>query len=247
MIELIIFDLDGTLWRGNDPISGTPEALNSLRQKAVQIRFLTNNSSVSSLDVAEKLRSMGFIADPGEVMCSGPYAADVCRSRGIDQVYVIGGLGLERSFGDFRAPDANADAVVVGIDREFTYDKCNQALQYILRGAAFIATNRDATYPMEQGRIVPGAGAIVASIEAASGVEAEVLGKPNPGMILEILEKAGVIPGNCLVVGDRLDTDIKAGWAAGCQTALVLTGATMDPIPGVVTAVSVPDLLSRLP
>ncbi|MBL8059468.1 MAG: HAD-IIA family hydrolase [Chthonomonas sp.] len=244
MIRLVIFDLDGTLWRGNEPIQGAAESLSELRRKSVQIRFLTNNSSISSEEVARKLTGMGFEANRHEVMGSGPFSAQVCQSRGMRSVYVVGGPALEREFSSFDKAGADADAVVVGIDRGFTYDKCSRALQLIRRGARFIATNRDATYPLEGGRVEPGAGAIVAAIEAASGVAPEVLGKPNPAMINQLLDEAGVEPGDCLVVGDRMETDIAAGQAAGCQTALVLTGATIDPVSGVRVAVSVPDLLS---
>src|SRR2546423_12280512 len=114
--------------------------------------------------------------------------------------------------------------VLSGWDRQFTYTKLAHAQQYIQRGAVFIATNRDATYPDSGGRTLPGSGALVAALETCSGVIPLVIGKPEPYTLELILRRAGARPDECLVIGDRLDTDIAIGKAVGTRTALVLTG-----------------------
>ncbi|MBI1756886.1 MAG: HAD-IIA family hydrolase [Fimbriimonas ginsengisoli] len=127
---------------------------------------------------------------------------------------------------------AQPDAVVVGICRSLSYDLLDQAMNLILRGALFVATNRDATYPLEDGCLSPGAGAIVAALEACTGVSPVVVGKPEPTLILQLLEEIGVEPEAALVVGDRVETDLEAGRRAGCDTHLVLTGVTTEPHAG---------------
>lgn len=240
MIRLAIFDLDGTLWRGDEAIVGAAEAVNELRSRGIAVRFMTNNSAATVEWVSTKLDRMGFIARSEEIVAVGAFAGRLCLERNYKSAFVVGEAPLHEMFAAFAAPGLDADVVVAGIDRDFTYAKCNAALQYIRRGAHFLATNRDATYPVENGVLQPGAGAIVAAIEAASGVSPEIVGKPSPAMIYALLD--GIKPEDCLVVGDRLDTDIAAGTNAGCQTCLVLTGATLDPVPGLRTVISVADL-----
>jgi 4-nitrophenyl phosphatase len=130
-------------------------------------------------------------------------------------------------------PADEADAVLVGICRGLTYDRLDSASALARDGALLLATNRDATYPVESGREQPGAGAIVAAVEAASGREATVLGKPAPALAIEAMQSFGASPAETLVVGDRLDTDIACARAAGCAALLVLTGVTAAAPPGV--------------
>jgi 4-nitrophenyl phosphatase len=118
--------------------------------------------------------------------------------------------------------------VVVGICRTLTYEMIAQAADLIRAGAPFIATNTDATYPMAGGRLQPGAGAVVAAIQTAAGREPEVLGKPAPAMLLAAMKEAAVEPASTLMVGDRYETDIHCGQAAGCDTWLVTTGVVRD-------------------
>src|SRR5207247_84149 len=119
--------------------------------------------------------------------------------------------------------DEPIDYVVCGWDRQFTYAKMTNAHLAIARGAQFIATNRDATYPDSGGRTLPGSGAIVASIETCSGVTPRVIGKPEPYTLELILQMSGYTPDQCVVIGDRLDTDIAIGNRVGAKTVLVLT------------------------
>lgn len=252
MIRLVIFDLDGTLYRGNEPIAGAIEAVQRLRDSGILVRFLTNNSALTHAQIAERLCKIGFRADANEVAGTGPYAAEVCRKRGLEKPFVVGEPGLHQAFAEQGyeplLTGERADVVVVGVCRQFTYSLCDEALQHILNGATFLATNRDATYPLEGNRVQPGAGAGVAAIQAASQTEPEVLGKPSPHLVRHLIVQAEVQPHECLVIGDRVDTDIEAGRAAGCETLLVLSGATtMAPeyVPSIYSVADLPALLSE--
>lgn len=225
--RLYIFDLDGTLFRGEEPIPGAVEAVLRLRETGAGIRYLTNNSSQTRSFYAEKLVRMGFQAYPEEVYSSATGTAVHLNERGLKSAFVVGEPGLKQTLTEssIEVTDSNPHAVVVGICKSFTYDLMNQAMQHIRAGAAFVATNADPTYPMEGGRFIPGAGSVVAAVKTCSEAEPFVVGKPNPFLVELILSDAGVTPTDALVVGDRMDTDIQAGRRAGCPTLLVLTGA----------------------
>jgi HAD superfamily hydrolase (TIGR01450 family) len=255
MIRLVIFDLDGTLIRGSEAIPGAVETVLDLRSRGILVRFLTNNSGSTRAGLASKLNGLGFEVSESEVFGTAPFAASVCLDRGFRNILLIGEIGLYKSFLEVgltiplrseEVEDKKFDAVVAGICRSFAYNHINQALQAIKSGATFIATNRDRTYPIEGGREQPGAGAIIAAIEATTGITPEVLGKPNPAMILHILRETGIPATETLVVGDRIETDIEAGQTAECQTLLVLSGATTKAPKGTAFANSVSDLKAIL-
>lgn len=227
---LYIFDLDGTLFRGEEPITGASEALRRLRSEGSQIRFLTNNSSQTRETYVAKLRRLGFEAEPEEVYSSAIGTATWLRDNGFKSAFPVGEPGLTQTLeaAGIATTAATPQAVVVGICKSFTYDLLNQAMQHIRKGARFVATNTDPTYPMEGGHFVPGAGSIVASVRTCGETEPVVIGKPNPYLIELILRDAAISPSEALVVGDRMDTDIDAGKRAGCPTLLVLTGAATE-------------------
>jgi len=244
---LYIFDLDGTLYRGSQAIPGAAEALSELRRRGSAIRFLTNNSSQTPEFQASKLLGMGIEAAPSEVLTSGVGTAVYARDEGLLRAFVVGEPGLIDILGRHGVAsvgsDEPADAVIVGICRTLTYEWINQALQQILRGARFVATNPDVTYPMEGDRIVPGAGAVVAAVQTCSGVEPVVIGKPKRMLVDMTLRFAGASSRDALVVGDRYETDIVSGAAAGCDTLLVMTGVTKQAPPTQASAQSLLELL----
>jgi len=242
-----LFDLDGTLYLGSEPIPGAAETLTALRNGGAAIRFLTNNSGATAEGTACKLVGMGIGAEAGEVITSGMAAAAYLSRKGWKDLFVIGEPGLvevlqQRGFNVANADPqgrvapmelAQVDAVVCGICRSFTYGLLSAGLQAILSGAAFVATNPDATYPMEGGRLEPGAGSLVAALRTCSGVEPFVAGKPGPDMVELALADLGMRADEALLVGDRLDTDIAAANAAGVLSVLVLTGVTAEAPAGV--------------
>lgn len=228
MLSLAIFDLDGTLYRGAEPTPDAVETVRILRNRGVKVRFLTNNSGRSQQEICDKLYAMGFETELNEVYTSAMGAASYCQAKGVRTAFVIGESGLKealRAAGLVEA-ESSPDAVVAGICRQFTYNLLRDAQRHILGGARFIATNTDATYPLEQGRLEPGAGAIIAALTTCTGVNPTTIGKPEPYLIQTILDDCGLKPTEALVVGDRIETDILAGQRAGCQVHLVMCGTT---------------------
>ncbi|MHC1600842.1 MAG: HAD-IIA family hydrolase [Candidatus Nezhaarchaeales archaeon] len=229
-IKGVIVDLDGCVYVGNKPISGVPEALKELRSRGVRILFFTNNATKTPEEYLEKLMSMGIEASLNEIMTSSIIAASyIKRAYGPSRIYVVGTKALEeviKSYGH-EVVDSNSNVVVVGLDFDFNYQKLSKASREIRRGASFIATNADATIPVEND-VLPGAGSIVKAIEVASGVKPIIVGKPSRIALKEALLRLQLKPEEVLVVGDRPETDVKMGKRLKCKTALVLTGVTKE-------------------
>jgi HAD superfamily hydrolase (TIGR01457 family) len=226
--DAFLFDLDGVLYRGHEPIPGAGDAVDAIRRLGKGVAFVTNNSSRTPAMVAAHLRTAGISAEPDEVETSALTTTELLASRGLRHVYVIGEAGIRealtnRGIAALDGEPESADAVVVGWDREVDYGKLRRASLLIERGSPFVATNADASYPAPDGRW-PGAGAIVAAIETTTGVVAEVVGKPHPPILRAALRRAG--GARPLVVGDRLDTDIAGANRLGWDSLLVLTGIT---------------------
>ena len=255
--KLYIFDLDGTIYRGDQALPGAAETVAKLRAQGHAIRFLTNNSSITRAGIASKLNQLGVATEEGECYGTAPAAAEFVVNQGWRTAFVVGQPTLAQELtnsrvqvwnfdGEHFRPGAtgNPDVVLVGICLGYTYEWMSEALQCLMQGSAFVATNRDATYPLGEGRIVPGAGAIVASLVACSGREPTVIGKPEPAMIQHLIAESGFDPSQVVVVGDRMDTEIEAGKRAGCRTWLVLTGVTHELPPAQVGGSTLVDLLS---
>jgi len=234
--QLAVFDLDGTLYRGAEAVPHAPEVVSELHRRGILVRYFTNNSAAQPDATTAKLVDLGFPCEPSWVYGTGPAAAQNVKRQGLPNAYVVGEDALLDTFRAAGVQTITAEeavqgvaaAVVVGICRSFTYTMLRTAQRAIVQGAVFIATNRDATYPVEGGLEDPGAGSIVAAVATASGQEPLVIGKPSPLLVDQIITDAGVSASETLVVGDRIDTDIAAGVAAGCRTFLVLTGVTRE-------------------
>lgn len=231
-IKALILDMDGVLWHDTKPIGNLPVLFTRIQELGLKVVIATNNASKTVDAFLDKLASFSVTLEAWQIITSSLATAHALAkdypNRGL--VYVIGENGLqqalaERGFEVVTDPDAEAHpvAVVAGIDRHITYAKLRRATLDIRAGASFYGTNPDKTYPIPQG-LSPGAGSILAAIEAASDIAPIIIGKPQPAMMHMALERLGTIPSETLVVGDRLETDISAGQAAGCKTALVLSG-----------------------
>jgi HAD superfamily hydrolase (TIGR01450 family) len=226
--DAILLDLDGVLYRWPEPIAGAADAVAALREAGKRIAFLTNNSSRTPAQVAERLASVGVRADPQEVVTSALVTATVLAERGIRSAFVIGEEGLLEALGTvgIRAETgvgATPDVVVVGFDRGADYVKLRDASVLVGRGVPLVASNADASFPAPGGESWPGAGALLAVIETTTGAHGEIVGKPEAAMFERALRWAG--GQRPLVVGDRLDTDIAGAARLGWDSALVLTGA----------------------
>lgn len=232
-VRTFVFDLDGVVYRGEQALPGAVDTIETLRRLGHQVYFLTNNSTQTRTTYANKLRGMGIPVDEEHIMTSSYATALYLIEQGAEgkSAFVVGEEGIRKELeavGLRVVTEAPADYLVVGMDKSFNYDTLLRAQHAILGGAEFIATNRDTTYPLEAGLIVPGGGALVAAIEVASGVQPLVIGKPEPHTMNAILELAGCSPEEAVIVGDRLDTDVLLGKRVGSPTVLVLTGVTTE-------------------
>ena len=226
--DCILFDLDGVLYRGEQTITSAPPTMARLRELGVRVVFLTNNSSRTPRQVADKLRTHGIDADPEEVVTSALATAEMLAERGGGRAFVIGMDGVREALADagiqiVDGRSGDADLVVVGFDANATYDALKTASLLVERGARLVATNADASFPAADG-LWPGAGALLAVITTTTGVRAEIVGKPFASLFEFGLRRGG--GGRPLVVGDRLDTDIEGAIDLGWDTMLVLTGVS---------------------
>jgi glycerol 3-phosphatase-2 len=227
--DAFLFDLDGVLYRGDEPVPGASEALAALRLAGRRPAFVTNNSARTPAAVAERLRRLGIEAAADEVETSALTTAELLHRRDCRSAFVVGEEGIRealRAVGIkvLESDPPSADAVVVGWDRGADYAKLRTASILVERGAAFVGTNGDASWPAPDGTRWPGAGALLAVIATTTGARPEIVGKPNAPLYVAALARAG--GGEPLVIGDRLDTDIAGAAALGWDSLLVLTGVT---------------------
>jgi 4-nitrophenyl phosphatase len=231
MFDGLVCDLDGVVYRLDEPIPGAPEAVNELQRRGVKVLFCTNNARSTPDAFTEKLRAMGVHVEPEQILTSPIVTAEELASRGSDHkaALVVGEEGLRAALSSIgmRIVDSGvADYVVVGLDTSFDYDMLREATSTVRAGAALIGTNDDATMPVPGG-VWPGAGSILASIETAAGVKAEVMGKPH-GPMMEAAARRLRGCRHIAIVGDRPETDLAGGTARGWQTILVTSGVTSE-------------------
>jgi 4-nitrophenyl phosphatase len=209
-----------------------------LRRQGVGVMLATNNATRPASAYVAKLAGFGVEVGETEILTSSLATAAVLRERlpPGSGIFARGGPGLDDAlsgsgFQPHAAPDRPVAAVVVGLDPGLTYPKLCDACRWIRRGAEFLATNGDTTFPVED-ELLPGAGALVAAVQAATGVAPTVIGKPEPAMFRIALAALGATAADCAVVGDRLDTDILGAERAGLPAILVTSGVDAGPRPG---------------
>jgi 4-nitrophenyl phosphatase len=227
--DALVIDLDGVIYLRNDLVPRADAFIEELVRGGKGFVFLTNNSSRTREDYVEKLSGFGIDVDLDQVVTSA-YAT--CRylqeNMPGSRVYTVGEEGLRRELagcGMKVVEEEPVDVVVAGIDLHFTYEKLKRAATLIRNGARFVSTNRDATYPTEEG-LFPGAGSIVSAIQTASGKRPINIGKPNKRVFDLCLSILGARPERAASLGDRFETDILGGIKAGMGTIMVLTGVT---------------------
>lgn len=218
-----VIDLDGVVWLGDRPIAGADRAVARLREGGHRVLFLTNNSSLTLGDYRAKLAGMGIPAEDQDLLTSAQAAASlvepgttalVCAGPGVQEALAARGVAT--------VTEGGADVVVVGWHRDFNFDRMAAATSAVLAGARLIGTNDDATYPTEQG-LLPGAGAILASVRFATGATATVAGKPHQAVV-DLLAQRGEEAE--IMVGDRPSTDGLMARRLGTRFGLVLSGVT---------------------
>lgn len=231
-IRHLIVDMDGVLWRGDEPMPDLQPFFTFLREQGISFTLATNNATRAPEKFVSKLAGFGVDVPVDTILTSAlvsaAYLEDVASAGSI--VYVIGEEGLQHALTErgFVLSHEGAEYVVVGWDRHITWDKLATASLLIHDGAGFIGTNPDVTFPTERGP-VPGNGALLAALEASTGVKPIVTGKPERRMYEEALRRMDATPETTAMIGDRLDTDIAGASRAGLTTVLVLSGiATQD-------------------
>ncbi|HKL73645.1 MAG TPA: HAD-IIA family hydrolase [Clostridia bacterium] len=230
-IEVFLFDMDGTLNMGEEPLDGAMETLDILTKKGKRIGFVTNNSSKSKYDYLEKINRMGYQANIEQIITSGMATAQyLSRHLPYKSVYVLGTECLKREFQDYgievKEIGEDADCVILAFDTELTYEKLWHATNLIGKGRKYIATHPDFVCPSDNGDM-PDAGAVMALIEKTNGRTPDVVvGKPCAPMAEYVFDHYSVNPKDVAFVGDRLYTDIKFGINNKMTSILVLTGET---------------------
>ena len=223
-----VLDMDGVIYRGNDLIPGAREFIERLQEGGHPFLFMTNNSQRTPLDFQRKLERMGLDVPEDHYFTSAIATASFLHSQKPGgSAFVIGEAGLTHALYQvgYSITDVDPDYVVLGDTPSYDFAKIVQAVKLVLGGARFIATNPDVSGPIEEG-IHPACGALAAPIERATGRQAYYVGKPNPLMMREALNRLDAHSEDSVMIGDRMDTDILSGIGAGMHTVLVLTGVT---------------------
>jgi 4-nitrophenyl phosphatase len=228
-ITHLIIDMDGVLYTGDRPMPGLCEFFAFLRERNIPFILATNNSTRTPEEYVAKLAGMGVTVSPDEILVSGQATARFLARqypRGT-RAHVFGMPALKHAMTEegFILADEDVELVVASMDRQVTFEKLKRATLLIRGGARFIATNLDPTNPSEEG-LIPGTGAMIVALEAASEVKAFPIGKPEPTMYQLAMEQMGASPATTAAIGDRVDTDILGGKRAGLTTICVLSGSS---------------------
>jgi 4-nitrophenyl phosphatase len=251
MSLLLLVDLDGVVYRGSAPVPGVAAVLAARAAQGDDVVYVTNNSMHYRADYVTRLRELGAPVSADRIV-SAPRATALYlqeRHPEVRRVLTVGAAGLDREMRDVGMEVITAgfaaermahegidgvgaagrpDAVVAGVDPQLTYLRIAAAADCARAGALFVATNRDPIYPTEHW-LRPGAGSVIAAIEVASGIQALVIGKPQPLLMEEAARAAGRDPREAIVIGDSLVTDIAAARAVGARSILMLTGVSSRP------------------
>ena len=235
--ELFLFDMDGTLYLGDEVYDGAVALMEDLPRLGRRYIYLTNNSSRAGTDYITRLRRLGFPCEAENVFTSG-MATGLYLNQNFPgaSVYLAGTRAFYRELQSYGIRLVNdelghteamdVDVVVQGFDTELVYEKLDRAVHFLRRGAKFIAANPDWVCPMPAGEVLPDCGSIRALLTASSGVRPEYIGKPNRNMIDVISKLTGIPNERICAVGDRLYTDIAVAQNAGAVSVLVLSGET---------------------
>ncbi len=227
-IRAVAIDLDGVVYEGDRVIQGAADAIIKLKERNIEVFFVTNNSGKKRLSIAAKLSSMGIESALDHIITSG-YAAAVLVDRLCttqeNRILVLGSDELAEEFiqlGMVIIHEPPADIIVVGLDKSFNYERLSLGLNTIRLGATFVACNRDRVFPVGEDQVLPACGPMVAALECACGKEADyIVGKPNTMMLELIARERGLEPQEILVVGDSIESDIAMARNYGSPSVLI--------------------------
>jgi NagD protein len=223
-----LLDMDGVIYRGDEPVPGAAEFIHSLRERAIPFLFLTNNSASGPRDYVVKLHKMGIEVEEEHFYTCGMATMEFLhQQKPLGTAFVIGEGGLVSALhqAGYGITSKQPDYVIVGEGRTLNFEMAEKAMMMLLNGAHLIATNLDVSCPTATGSR-PGCGAIVAMLEAATGRRAYSVGKPSPFMMRAARKRLGLRTAETIMVGDTMETDIRGSLELGFQAILVLTGST---------------------
>jgi NagD protein len=223
-----IIDMDGVIYHGNKLLPGVLDFLAWLEESGKKYLFLTNSSERTPKELQEKLKRLGITVGEDHFYTSALATASfLSNQKPNGSAYIIGDAGLIHALYSvgYTMNNVNPDYVVVGETHSYNFEKIETGLNLVMRGAKLIGTNSDVSGPIEVG-ITPSTKALIAPIEIASGKRAYYVGKPNPLMMRSALKRLGVRREDAIVIGDRMDTDVRCGLEAEIDTLLVLSGIT---------------------
>ncbi|MBU9722132.1 MULTISPECIES: TIGR01457 family HAD-type hydrolase [Bacillaceae] len=225
-----LIDLDGTMYRGEEKIEAASYFVKNLADRNLPYLFVTNNSSRTPEQVAEKLITLDIPATAEHVFTTSMATSNYIHERSPEaRVYMIGEEGLEEALKEnglqLVEVEKNVDVVVMGIDRDINYEKLSKACLAVRAGALFISTNGDVAIPTERG-LLPGNGSLTSVVHVSTGVKPIFIGKPESIIVNQALEVLGTSLEETVMVGDNYQTDILAGINAGMDTIIVHTGVT---------------------
>lgn len=231
-IKGLIIDMDGVLWHDTQPLGDLPVIFERIRHLGYQFILATNNATRTVKEYQSKLAGFGVFLEPNQIINTSEAVGSLLRERYPSgaNLYVIGQPSLKRTLESFDMKivdeaSSTVDVVIGSLDYDLTYEKLKHASLLIQSGCKFIGTNPDKTLPTPDG-FIPGSGTVISALEVASGVKAEIIGKPEPLLFKIALKRLALAPGDTLAIGDRLETDIAGAQAAGIHSALVLSGAS---------------------
>lgn len=225
--KVYFFDLDGTIYLGNQLFRGAIELIEILNKKEISFFFLSNNSSKSTSDYIKKLHGLNLNVTRDNLILSQHPTIDYLKSENYEKIFLLGTESLKREFHQegFVLTESNPEIIVLAFDQELTYERLVKASYMLQEGVPYIATHLDDRCPTEKGYI-PDAGGIAALLYKATEKKPKVFGKPNKEMLLFKLRELEIKPKDAIIFGDRLYTDMKMGINAGVTTCCVLSGET---------------------
>ncbi len=243
-IDVVLFDLDGTIYYGNKIIDGANETISFFRKNKKKIYFTTNNSTKTRKQIYERLINMGVDCTLSEIVTSGYLAALNAKKHFMEDIYIFGSENLISEFKEVGVSvnqNENAKNLLIGYDPNFTYDGLTKALQVALHANCIMACNKEKVYPGENGRLMPGCGAMTAPIEWCANRPCDfIIGKPNTLMIDLLLDVEKTDVNRFLVIGDTYESDIIMANCSGAKSILI----SKNNNPNAVTVGRIIDIIS---
>lgn len=228
-IRGLILDMDGVLYQGDQSLGDLPRLFAGIQEMELRVIMATNNALRNTDEHLEKMRSFGVELEDWQIINSIQVVVALLKRNFPEggPVYGVVTPSTMSAIEDagYYHDEKNAQAVIVGMDRDLTYEKLETATLLVRSGLLYIGTNPDASFPTPRG-LLPGAGSIIAAVTTASGTQPLFAGKPEPAMFEISMQRLGSSPQTTLAIGDRLDTDILGGQRAGCRTGVVMSGVT---------------------